>query len=371
MSRTRLVLIVLGLCLPIAVAGCWIESELGETDIGGVDFVTPHVARGSATLQILSATGYTCPDGKTAQIYLVTPSESTGPYPVALLFHSRALDYIDTSGEHYASENRLTAPWAIEQARRSLGLTTDSSDPSVGEGAWAAALLEAGFAVAAPTNCWGDLWHGRGRNSIANEGFMRLGASLADDTTRIAADSADIDEDFTIAVGLGEGGRAVTELALAEVPLRAVVVDSSPDLLGPLLDQPMINAAYIVGLTHIYDDEVGHLDEAIDQVAALQTFTNRDSLVHLVENLEFRTPIVYAYSPTDPLINPLLSAPAALAIETTYQSPPGAHRLLSWPESTHVQSNRAIDEARGLVAWILEQTGAHMPAPGDDDSADE
>jgi hypothetical protein len=370
-SRIRLVLIVLSLSLPIVVAGCWIESELGETQVGGIDFVTPHVARGAAKLQILAATGYTCPDGEDAQIYLATPTESTGPYPIALLFHSRALDYVDIAGEHYASKNRLTASWAIEQARRSLGLATESGDPSLGEGAWAAALLEAGFAVAAPTNCWGDLWHGRGRNSIANEGFMRLGASLADDTSRIAADNADIDEDFAIAVGLGEGGRAITELALAEVPLRAVVVDSSPDLLGPLLDQPMINSAYIVGLSHIYNDEVGHLDEAIDQVAALQTFTNRDSVVHLVEDLEFRTPIVYAYSPTDPRINSLLSAPAAIAIESSYQSPPGAHRLLTWPESTHAQSNRSIDETRGLIAWILEQTGAHIPAPGDDDSASE
>jgi len=368
-SSTRLSLLLLSVCLPLAAAGCWIEAELGKTDVSGIDFVSPHVAKGAARLQILDASGYTCPDGANSQVYLATPTASEGPYPVALLFHSRALDYIDLLGEHFEGQDRLTADWAINEVRRSLGLTTETSDPSLGEGAWAAALLEAGFAIAAPANCWGDLWHGRGRNSIENEGFMRLGASLADDTVRIAAENEDIDEDFVIAVGLGEGGKAVAELALAGIPLRALIVDSSPDLLEPLLDQPMLNAEYIVGLAHIYDDEVGHLDEAVDRVAALRTYTRRDSLVHLVEDLELRTPIVYAYSPTDPRISPLLAAPAAIAIEAAYLSPPGAHQLRTWPDNAHAQSNRMIDEARGLVAWVLEQTGPHMPAPGDDDSA--
>ncbi len=369
MSSSRLTILLFSICLPLAAAGCWIEAELGKTEVDGIDFVSPHVVQGAARLQILDASGYTCPDGATSQVYLTTPTASQGPYPIALLFHSHALDYIDVAGEHFDGRDRLTAHWAIEQVRRSLGLTTDSGDPSLGEGAWAAALLENGFAIATPANCWGDLWHGRGRNSIEKEGFLRLGATLADDTVRIAAENADIDEDFVIALGLGEGGRAVTELALANIPLRALVVDSSPDLLEPLLDQPMINAEYIVGLTRIYDDEVGHLVEAVDQVAALRTYTHRDSLVHLVEDLQLRTPIVYAYSPTDPRISPLLAAPAAVAIEAAYQSPLGAHRLLTWPESTHVQSNRMIDEARGLVAWIKEQTDPHIPAPGDDDSA--
>ena len=369
MSRARLTSVVLALCLPIILGGCWLESRLVDGENGPLDFVTTHVARGAAKLQILSATGYICPDGAESQVYVVTPNAAPGPHPVALLFHSRALNYVDLSGEYYAGTNRLNASWAIEEVRRSLGLETGRGDPALGEGAWTAALLEAGFAVAAPANCWGDLWHGRGRNSIEREGFMRLGASLADDTIRIAGESADLDEDFVIAVGLGEGGRAITELALAGFPLLALAVDSSPDLLEPLLDQPMTNADYIVGLTHIYSDEVGHLNEAVDQVAALRTFTRRDSLVHLVEDLQIRSPIVYAFSPTDPRISSLLAAPAAVAIEIAYQSPPGAHRLITWPISSHAQSNRDIDEARGLVAWILEQTGPHVPALGDDDSA--
>ncbi|MBJ95456.1 MAG: hypothetical protein CMP23_13420 [Rickettsiales bacterium] len=359
-----LILTILLLCW-----GCWIEDDLEPTTITGIDFVTPHVSAGNASLHVMEATGYLCPDGANSQLYAVTPNSIDGPFPVALLFHDEVLDYVTLDGSNFAMDNRLRAPWAIEQVRRSLGLSNPSTGPGLGEGAWAAALLEAGFAVIAPGNCWGDLWHGRGRNSIAEEGFMRLGASLADDSLRIAAEQLDIDENFVIAVGLGEGGRAFTELIHAGVDLKAAAIDSTPDLLEALLDQPMINAEYIVGLTHIYSDEVGHLVEATDQVAALRTYTRRDSIVHLVTELELRLPIIYSYSPTDPRVLSSLTEPAAVAIETSYQSPPGAYQLITRTESVHVESNRSIDEARGLVAWLLEQTGPHFPDLGDDDSA--
>jgi len=353
----------------LAAAGCWIDDDLGHTEVGGVPFVTPHVSRGAASLQVLNATGYNCPDGQLAQVYLVTPDNNAEIHPLALLFHSRSFDYIDLAGSHFHGKDRLNTPWAVEQVQRMLGMEPGASDPTLGDGAWAAALLEAGFAVAAPTNCWGDLWHGRGTNDMAAEGFLRLGAHLADDTVRLAAEATSIDEDFVIAVGLGEGGRAVTELALADVALRGVVIDSSPDLLTPIVEQPMINAAYIGGLAKIYHDEVGHLDEAVDLLAALQTAVTRDSMVNVVENLGFRLPIVYAWSLTDSRVDPLLAAPAEAAISTGYQSPPGAFLLRNWPDNSHAPSNRSIDESRTLVAWLMEQTGPHIPVLGDDDSA--
>jgi len=350
-------------------AGCWLEEDLGETEFSGIPFVTPLVVRGNASLQIIEASGYACPDGQTSQVYLVTPDNGAAVHPLALLYHSRSFDYIDVAGQHFASHDRLSASWAIGEVRRSLGLETSFGDPSLGDGAWVAALLEAGFAIAAPANCWGDLWHGRGKNSLVEEGFLRLGGHLADDTTRIAAEAAAIDEDFVIAVGLGEGGRAVTELALANVSLRGVVIDSSPDLLTPITEQPMLNAAYIVGLTKIYDDEVSQFEEALDVLAALQTSLARDSMVNVVQNLGFRLPIVYGFGLTDDRIDPLLAAPASAAIETAYQTPPGLYLLRNWPDSTHAPSNRNLDEARTLLAWLLEQTGPHIPVLGDDDSA--
>jgi len=349
--------------------GCWVEDDLGTTDLSGIPFVTPHVARGAATLQIVEATGYACPDGKVSQVYVVTPAGDAESYPLALLYHSRSFDYVDGLGAHYQQEDRLNSTWAIDQVRRALGMESLSELPSVGEGAWVAALLEQGFAVAAPANCWGDLWHGRGGNSLVDDGFLRLGAHLADDTIRIAGEAVPIDEDFVVAIGLGEGGRAITELALTGIPLRAVVIDSSPDLLSPLIDQPIINAQYLVGLSRIYNDEVGHLDEQVDVLAALLTSVQRDSMVNVVQNLGFRLPIVYAYAETDTRISPLLAAPAASAIETSYESPPGFYLLRNWPESGHALSNRTVDEARSLVAWLLEQTAPPNPAPGDDDSA--
>jgi hypothetical protein len=368
-SQVRRARSLIVLSLLLGSAGCWLEDDLGKTYVSGIPFVTPHVARGTANLQIIEATGYACPDGKVSQVYLVTPEIGAESYPLALLYHSRSFDYVDILGEHYGNQDRLNSTWAIDQVRRALGMESLSEVPSSGEGAWVAALLESGFAVAAPANCWGDLWHGRGGNSLVDEGFLRLGGYLADDTIRIAGEAAPIDDDFVVAIGLGEGGRAITELALTGVPLRAVVIDSSPDLLSPLIDQPVINAQYIVGLSRIYDDEVRHLEEQVDVLAALLTSVQRDSMVNVVQNLGFRLPIVYAHSETDTRISPLLAAPAASAIEVAYQSPPGSYLLRNWPDSGHALSNRTVDEARTLVAWLLEQTGPHIPAPGDDDSA--
>jgi hypothetical protein len=345
-----------------ALSACPVERVWEDFDLSVSPFSNAWVDRDAATLEVLHAEGYECPDGRTARVYLVRP---VSPPPVedasrrpglALLFHGRDFSYLDGEGRYYEDEDRLSVSWSALQAERVLGVDA-ASDGGAPEGAWVKALLDAGWTVAAPTGCWGDLWHGRGGNDRAAEGFLRQGAYLASDTARIATEHG-VDTSRVIAIGLGEGGRAVTELALDAFVLSGVVVDASPDWLSPVVTDSYAKQPYIEGLYRIYADEIPITEDPEAKRAALRTALQRDTLVHAVQDLGWRVPIVYAWSALDERIDPEWAMPAADAISASY--PLAIQQVLDWQTVEHAPSNRDPAQAAERLGWLL---GVMGPAP--------
>lgn len=343
----------------LLLTGCWIDDEFEDHDLVVTPFENEYVARGSATLEVTLAEGYECPDGRTARIYYVEPEGVPGPRPLAILFHGRTFDYVDLQGAHYEGVDRLNSPWAATRVHEILGLVDDATVPS--EGAWIGALLEQGWTVALPADCWGDLWHGRGNNDLAGEHFLRLGSYLASDTIRLAREREGVSTQRVLAIGLGEGGRAVSELIGDEVHLDAVVIDSSPDWLAPVVNETVTNQDYVAGLLRIWDDETAGIEDPTGQLDALRGALRRDSLVHAVQDLGFRQPIVYGWSQLDERIDAETSRPAAEAIGAAY--PAGTYQVLDWQVTAHAPSNRDIIQTRELLAWLEGQLGPLPPEP--------
>lgn len=360
MIRAMLFRLTMLLSVLLPLAGCWIDDEFEDYDLVVTPFENDYVTRGSATLEVTLAEGYECPDGRTARIYYVEPDGVPGPRPLAVIFHGRAFDYVDLQGVHYESVDRLNSPWAATRVQEVLGLVDDATQPA--EGAWVGALLEAGWSVALSTNCWGDLWHGRGNNDLAGEHFLRLGSYLASETIQLAREREGVSTQRVLAIGLGEGGRAVAELIGDGVHLDAVVIDSSPDWLAPVVTETAANQDYVAGLLRIWDDETSGLaDDPAAQLDALREALRRDSMVHAVQTLGFREPIVYGWSQSDERIDPETSRPAAEAIGAAY--PVGTYQVLDWQVTAHAPSNRDIAQTRQLLEWLQGQLGDLPPEP--------
>ena len=345
--------------LVLLLTGCWVDDEFEEYDLVVTAFENDYVVRGSASLEVTLAEGYECPDGRTARIYYVEPASAPGPRPLAVLFHGGSFDYVDLQGEHYGGVDRLNSPWAATRIREVLGLTDDATSPS--EGAWVGALLELGWTVALPADCWGDLWHGRGNNDLAGEHFLRLGSYLASDTIRLARERDGVSTQRVLAIGLGEGGRAISELIGDGVHLDAVVIDSSPDWLAPVVSDTIVSQDYVAGLLRIWHDETGAIEEPAAQLDVLRAALRRDSMVHAVQDLGFRSTIVYGWSQLDERVDAETSRPAAEAIGAAYD--PGTFQILDWQAAAHAPSNRDIAQTRELLAWVEGQLGPLPPEP--------
>ncbi len=331
------------LALPLLTA-CWTGLPGEDFDLTRTPFGNFYIDRADATLAVRTADGYTCPDGTEARIYFVDPAgEAAEPRPLAVLFAGRNFDYINAQGEHQAADDRLTTEWAAAEVEALLGLRDEAAEVTgLHAGAWAGHLLQRGFSLAVPANCWGDLWHGRGDNDFAGEDFLRYGAYFASDTVRLAQARPPVADDRLLVIGLGEGGRAVTELILDGVEIDAVAIDSSPDWLAPVVNDTAANRAYVQGLLRIYAGEVGAIEDPDAQLEALRTALRRDSMVHTVQDLGFRAPIVYGYSSADERIDVETSRPAGDAIGVTY--PAGTAQVNEWlcggaPCARHAPSN--------------------------------
>ncbi len=336
------------LCL--LMLGCVPDEDWQDFDLSVIPFANTWVDRGSATRTVLLAEGYTCPDGATARVHVVEPVGTDSPAPLALVLHGRAFDWIGPGGDHFEDTDRLNAAWADGEVEQTLGLTSPEASGRL-RGAWAAALLEAGYAIALPANCWGDLWHGRGQNNL-DEGFARLGARLAHDAIGLAAERPGITDQRVLAIGLGEGGRGVAELGLDGVHLDGIVVDASPDWLSPVLATPSLNQRFILGLQTVWASDLDAEATPADQLDQLRVGLQRDSFVHLVSDLGFRVPAVYAWSSLDERIDPDQSRPAAETIAAAY--PSSQYRVVDWQEATHAPSNtdRGLDSARDFLAFM-------------------
>lgn len=343
------------LVLPLA-AGCVIDREWDELDLTRAPFFNPHLPSGTteATVTVEALPGFTCPDGKPARAHVVE-DPTRAPRGTALFLHGYNFDYVTTDGSHYAPEDRLTSSWASTEVEEQLGLRWQPGSLVEPEGAWAAELVKAGWVVIAPGDCFGDLWHGRGQNDY-DEGFLRQGAWLAQDSLRLRDTPGAL-----LGIGLGEGGRGLVELLQAGVDFDAVVLDSTPDWLSPVLSQPTQNAAYIGGLQAIYHSDLPVGEDAETRMDALRQALRRDSFVTLAEQ-GWEVPVVYAWSEFDERIDSGTSQPGAQAIAANY--PDGLALVQEWLGDTrHAPSNRVPDEVARLLDWLDPFLPAPPPTP--------
>lgn len=287
-----------------------------------------------------------CPDGAPPSLLLAHP-EAGGALPVALVLHDGAFDAVFDAeagrpliGDHLAAPSRLSAEWAHRKAWALLGMADDGQLDVADDGALALALAEHEIALAIPTGCWGDLWHGAvgaeptGReNDLEADGFERQGFAAAVAAWQAvhgpeAALPVEPDLDLRPLVGLGTGGRGVAELLHAGVDADIVAVDASPDDLsawrgdGPWTDHALaLDRVFPAG-----DEGAGALSTA---------------------PLPERT--AYLWSSLDPSI-PVDAHRAARAAVTGLSG--GVVRDTAI--AGHVAVAGDLDEARWLAAWLLD-----------------
>lgn len=344
--------------LALPLLSCVVDRQWEDLDLREIPFENEHtVVLGGipASMRVLTLPGYDCPDGRAARLHVVRRTDADAVAPIALLLHGRNFDWINGAEEHVDGTDKLSGPWSTFAVEDLLGVAEPTTAGAPPQGAWAAGLLEAGWALAVPGNCWGDLWHGRGVNDWGDEGFLRLGAWFLQDAIAAAHAEPGVSSDRLVVVGLSEGGRGIVELGLEGVAMDAAVIDSSLDWLSPLLGQPAVNAEYIAGLERIFDDALGDVTDVGERRDLLRDELQRHSLVHLVEQEGWRVPIIYAYSELDDRVDPALSRPASIAISSSYGGVP--HRVLDWQSASHAPSNQVLDQVREQVAWLTDVLG--------------
>ena len=331
------------------LAGCWVDTEFPEYDLSETPFSNPYVDRSTAVLQVQSVDGFTCPDGSTPLIYFVSPAAPSSLRPSAAIFHGGNFDYVDPTGDHFEAVDRLSGTWAKQQIHNVLGIGTDVGSQN-DRGAWVAALIEQGYRVAVPGNCWGDLWNGSGQGDYETEGFLRLGSYLVTETIQRLQEFEDASTERLLAIGLAEGGRALTELELAGVEIDGAVVDASPDYLSPLVTGLSEDRPYTDGLLAIYDYDVRGAEDEDTRLSLLRDALDRDSLAHHIDQLGYRTPLLYGYSSLDERIRLDSTLPAANAILSKY--PADTYEIVDWDVLETAPSNRRLGRARGTLDWF-------------------
>lgn len=233
-----------------------------------------------------------CPNGENSKFYLAYPESAdiTGlaedevaeTIPLAVIYHSGAFDYVfapspedPLAGATLQVESRLNDEWAIRRVFVTMGMyPNDDADVEFHTGALAGALATNGIAMLLPSNCWGDAWHNRSalaENDYSSDLFFRNGRTAAEFAWRHATEAFPpsspldlpiaVDLDHVYAIGLGDGGRGVSELLSAmdedpsfEVTPAAVVVDSLPDDLRAYYEAPALYNETIIGLNRLFPD---------------------------------------------------------------------------------------------------------------------
>jgi len=307
----------------------------------------------------------TCPDGEPATFFVVYRTGITSDAPVAVVFHSGAFDYVvdpdqdqPLSGDHYYLDSRLTRTWSISKIWETLGMlyprTIDAEEQNLG--ALPAALTDAGFVTIYPGNCWGDLWHDD-PGVVDNDpvdGFNRRGRTLALDMVDMlfnAEKAADLGFDIPVTldtsqlylVGLGSGGRAVTELMLSDAlpPVEGALIDSSPDDLSAYADGGQAFSDELEGIGRIF--------------AGVDTSTLSDWSMAAVDPSDLAANTAYLWSSADPEMPVAAAQAGADALE-------GSAWVYDTGARAHVATNADYDVASGVVDFLM--TGQE-PALGD------
>ncbi|TNE92560.1 MAG: hypothetical protein EP330_01045 [Deltaproteobacteria bacterium] len=254
--------------------GCW-NGEPSSLETGETDFAPGAGEIANWRVQTQEMDGLTCPDGSAAKVYIVFSTENATAQPAAVVLHSGALDWVlepdatdPLAGDHFNDPNRLTLDFGAGKAFATLGMYPDADANEASNGAMALALAERGVTLVVPTNCWGDMWRNQagGRdNDTTTDGFVRSGGEAAAWAWSLISEPGfpsanritlpvEIDTTALFLVGLGEGGRGVTELLADGAVPTGAMVDSVADDLGPYYADTELYADIVVGLDRIFPD---------------------------------------------------------------------------------------------------------------------
>ena len=234
------------------LTGCWMDfSTLPTLNVDEINFTNEYLEVEDVRVRIFESP-LLCPDGKKASYFLVYPI-SEEPLPIAIVFHSGAIDFTDTvsEGESFVASNRLLHTWASSRVWETLNLSRKLLDTAVTDlGYLPTSLSNAHIAQLYPTNCWGDYWH-NGMEVQANdsivEGFSRQGLDMASLMIDMLQDPVLAEEiGFTAEqplntnemywIGMGSGGHAMIELLKqGYASPTAVIFDSTPATLTPYI----------------------------------------------------------------------------------------------------------------------------------------
>lgn len=274
------------LLLPaLALSGCF-KTDLAELPDSAVAF-EPEAEGAPADWSVQAIDmDITCPDGEKTRFYLVYPDEaanSGSAVPAAVVYHSGSFDFVyapttdePLEGTHFATPNRLNHGWAIREIFVTLGMLPDEIADTTHTGVLPVALANEGVAMLFPSNCWGDWWHNRSAiegNDFDADYFNREGRTTAEWGYQLLADPnfaaafqiempIVVDTNEVYAIGLGEGGRAVTELlsidndedGVTDYTPAGALVDSTADDLSIFFADPALFGNAVAGLSRIFPD---------------------------------------------------------------------------------------------------------------------
>ena len=380
-------------------------------EVEKVHFENAYTLRDDLVLQPFHDAGLTCPDGGPATFYAVYPETLDTAAPIVVFFHSGAFDYVEARSDgvtpafdsdaavHYAGEDRFSSEWAASKVFETLGLLdgldADQLDPEeVNLGILPAKLADAGTFTIYPANCWGDLWHNesgpRNNNWEADGGVHRNGRYLAWVMTAIASPDTEIatskrhdlglddlpislDASGVYIVGLGDGGRAASELRIRDLlndvpnqpstPIKGMVVDSTEDILSRIVKDDAAFHDINDGLARIYpdhtdDDGDGKIEGDTDSVNA----NYRDdvdpsiyvySLWQAIYRYGLNYPLGFWYSSADPQV-PIETVQDVIKFDKDNpNTPQPLMTVTDFGEAEHTVLNRDEAEAERAVKLLL------------------
>lgn len=372
-----------------------------------IAFQNDYTNRTDLVLQPFQYGGLTCPDGGPATFYAVYAETLDVAAPIVVFFHAGAFDYVEARSDgvvpafdsdeavHYSGQDRFTSEWAANKVFETLGLldglSADEIEPTeLNLGVLPAKLADEGAFTIYPANCWGDLWHNetgpRNNNWELDGGVHRDGRYLAWVMTAIANPVPEVATEYrtelglddlpisldasgVYIVGLGEGGRAASELRirdfLSEVPnqdaalIKGMVVDSTMDNLYMLSKDDAQFHEINDGLARIYPDHIdddgdlqieGDLDSSQGSIRDdIQPSIYAYSLWNAVGKGGLTFPLGMWYSSADPLV-PMVTLEQVIALQPEHED---LFTLTDYSTSDHTILNRDPDEADRAVKLLL------------------
>lgn len=268
------------------LAACW-SQELTELPDAEVAF-DPEIGDAPEGWMVAALdVNLACPNGSDARFYTLYPQDaatSGQAVPTAVIYHSGAFDFVyapttedPLAGTHYAAPSRLDGGWAIRNIFVTLGMLPDEVEAETHTGVLPTALARDGIAMIFPSNCWGDWWHNRSgiaANDFDEDLFVRDGRTAAVWGYQLASTPGAAmgilgqelpfvpDPTEVYAIGLGEGGRAVTEVlsldenadGIADHQPVGAIVDSVADDLSIYFADPALFGNAVAGLSRIFPD---------------------------------------------------------------------------------------------------------------------